>query len=187
MDNSWRGLRLLHHWRPCAEVRYQDHAGRMHNFYNVPVAGDLSYTFNAGYAGADHPALAIRSSNARARWWHLRAGPLDDCPPDGEPGRALDFYRTSYPTQTLGPNRVHPEPERHFPGAKVASFNDVTPKLGVAYDLLRKRTKAVKASYSRYVQQMSYGGTFGEAATPPLRTVQSVTRSWTDQDTRLHS
>jgi hypothetical protein len=29
---------------------------------------------------------------------------------------------------------------------------------------------------------MSYGGTFGEGATPPVRTVQSVTRGWTDAD-----
>ena len=64
----------------------------------------------------------------------------------------------------------------------MASFNDLTPKLGVAYDLFGTGRTAIKASYSRYVEQMSYGGTFGESATPPLRTVQSVTRPWIDGD-----
>ena len=45
-----------------------------------------------------------------------------------------------------------------FEAGDVASFNDLTPKLGVAYDLFGTGRTALKASYCRYVEQMSYGG-----------------------------
>ena len=38
----------------------------------------------------------------------------------------------------------------------------MTPKLGVAYDLFGTGRTALKASLSKYVEQLSYGGTFGE-------------------------
>jgi hypothetical protein len=100
-------------------------------------------------------------------------------------GVRYDFYRTSYPTQTLGPNAFTPNRNVTFQAGKVASFNDVTPKLGVAYDLFGNGKTALKASLSKYVQQMSYGGTFGESATPAVRTVQTVTRAWTDRNTNF--
>jgi hypothetical protein len=59
MDNSWRGSVSYITGAHALKVGYQDHLGRMHNFYNVPVAGDLSYTFNAGTPGADYAAVAL--------------------------------------------------------------------------------------------------------------------------------
>jgi hypothetical protein len=180
MDNSWRASVSYITGAHALKVGYQDHAGRMHNFYNVPVAGNLSYQFNNGV-----PVNLTQRSDYEAET-HVHDGGIyaQDRWTIGRLtanlGLRYDFYRTSYPTQTLGPNQFTPNRNVTFEGDDVASFNDITPKLGVAYDLFGNGRTALKASLNKYVQQMSYGGTFGEAATPPLRTVQSVTRTWID-------
>jgi hypothetical protein len=182
MDNSWRGAVSYITGAHALKFGYQDHVGHMHNFYNLPVAGDLSYTFNAGSPVQITQRSPYEAQTdvhdggiyAQDRWTIGRL--------TANVGLRWDFYRTSYPTQTLQPNEFTPNRNVTFQADDVASFNDVTPKLGVAYDLFGNGRTALKASYSRYVQQMSYGGTFGEAATPPLRTVQSVTRTWIDAD-----
>jgi hypothetical protein len=182
MDNSWRAAVSYITGAHALKFGYQDHAGRMHNFYNVAVAGDLSYTFN----NTVPVQITQRSPYEAQTYVHDGGIYAQDRWTIGRltanVGLRFDIYRTSYPTQTLGPNEYTPNRNVTFPADDVASLNDLTPKLGVAYDLFGNGRTAVKASYSRYVQQMSYGGTFGEAATPPLRTVQSVTRSWTDLD-----
>jgi hypothetical protein len=180
MDNSWRGSVSYITGAHAFKVGYQDHVGRMHNFFQVPVAGNLSFQFNNGmpvnltqrspYEAETH--VHDGGVYAQDRWTIGRV--------TANVGLRWDFYRTSYPTQTLGPNAFTPDRNVTFEGGDVASFNDLTPKLGVAYDLFGTGRTALKASLSKYVQQMSYGGTFGESATPPVRTVQSVTRSWTD-------
>ena len=48
MDNCWRAAVSYITGAHALKIGYQDHVGRMHNFFNVPVAGNLSYTFNAG-------------------------------------------------------------------------------------------------------------------------------------------
>ena len=182
MDNSWRAAVSYITGAHALKMGYQDHVGRMHNFFHEPVAGNLSYTFNAG------SPVQLTQRSAYEAQTHVHDGGifLQDRWTVGRltanVGLRYDFYRTSYPTQTLGPNASTPNRNVTFEAGDVASFNDLTPKLGVAYDLFGTGRTALKASYSRYVEQMSYGGTFGESATPPLRTVQSVTRPWIDGD-----
>ena len=182
MDNSWRAAVSYITGAHALKMGYQDHVGRMHNFFHEPVAGNLSYTFNAG------SPVQLTQRSAYEAQTHVHDGGifLQDRWTVGRltanVGLRYDFYRTSYPTQTLGPNASTPNRNVTFEAGDVASFNDLTPKLGVAYDLFGTGRTALKASYSRYIEQMSYGGTFGESATPPLRTVQSVTRPWIDGD-----
>jgi hypothetical protein len=97
-------------------------------------------------------------------------------------GIRYDFYRTSYPTQTLGPTVYTPARKVTFEGDDIASFDDITPKLGVAYDLSGNGRTAVKASLSKYVAQLTYTGTFADTANPANRTVQSVNRAWNDSN-----
>jgi Carboxypeptidase regulatory-like domain len=180
MDDSWRASLSYITGAHAFKVGYQDHYGRMHNFFNIPVAGDLSYQFNNGT-----PVNILQRSPYDAET-HVHDGGIyvQDRWTVGRltanVGLRYDFYRTSYPTQTLGPNQFTPNRNVTFEAGDVASFNDITPKLGVAYDVFGTGRTAVKASLSKYVQQMSYGGTFGEAATPALRTVQNVQRPWID-------
>jgi hypothetical protein len=93
---------------------------------------------------------------------------------------ATTFTGPNYPTQTLGPSVYTPNRNVTFQGADIASFNDITPKLGAAYDLFGDGRTAVKASLAKYVGQLTYTGTFGDTANPANRTVQSVNRAWTD-------
>ena len=98
-------------------------------------------------------------------------------------GVRWDFYRTSFPAQTLGPTVYTPNRNVTFAAGDLASFNDITPKLGVAYDLFGNGRTALKASLAKYVEQLTYTGTYGDSANPAQRTVQSVTRQWNDIDT----
>jgi hypothetical protein len=180
MDDSWRAAVSYVTGAHALKVGYQDHYGRMHNLFNVPVAGNLSFQFNNGvpvnltqrspYDAETH--VHDGGIYAQDRW---TVGRLT-----ANLGVRFDFYRTSYPTQSFAPNQFTPNRNVTFEGGEVASFNDITPKLGVAYDLFGTGRTALKASLSKYVQQMSYGGTFGESATPMNRTVQNVTRAWVD-------
>jgi hypothetical protein len=45
-------------------------------------------------------------------------------------------------------------------------LDDVTPKLGVAYDLFGNGKTALKASLAKYVEQLTYTGTYGEFSQP---------------------
>ncbi|HEU4692050.1 MAG TPA: hypothetical protein VFS23_26995, partial [Vicinamibacterales bacterium] len=89
----------------------------------------------------------------------------------------------SYPEQTLGPTIYTPNRNVTFPAGDLASLNDITPKLGLAYDLFGTGRTALKASFSKYVEQLTYTGTYGDSANPMQRTVQAVTRQWNDADT----
>jgi hypothetical protein len=70
-------------------------------------------------------------------------------------------------------------PARDFAGVDdVPNWKDVSPRLGVAYDLFGDGKTAVKVSLGRY---LAAEGTGTATANHPLnRSVLSVTRSWTD-------
>jgi hypothetical protein len=67
-----------------------------------------------------------------------------------------------------------------FAAADFTKFNDFTPRMSAAYDLFGNGKTAVKASLSKYVEALSYGGVYGDGANPVQRTVQAVSRAWTD-------
>ena len=180
VDHSWRGSASYITGAHAFKVGYQDHTGSALNHFNLPVAGNLSYTFNAGnpiqlterapYYAETH----VHDGGIYAQdRWTIRRLTLNL-------GVRYDFYRTNYPTQTLGPTVYTPNRNVTFQKDSIASFNDITPKLGVAYDLFGNGRTALKGSLAKYVEQLTYTGTYGDTANPANRTVQSVNRSWTD-------
>jgi Carboxypeptidase regulatory-like domain len=180
MDNSWRGSLAYVTGAHSAKIGYQDHIGRVLNNFNLPVGGNLSYLFNGGnpvqitlrapYSSETH--VHDGGIYAQDRWTIDRL--------TLNLGIRYDFYRTSYPTQTLGPTVYTPTRNVTFQEDDIASFDDITPKLGVAYDLSGNGRTAVKASLSKYVAQLTYTGNFADTANPANRTVQSVNRAWND-------
>lgn len=91
------------------------------------------------------------------------------------PGVRGDFTRYSIPEQTAPAGRF--VPERTF--AKVSNFpkwNDVSPRLGVVYDLSGKGTTAIKASTGKYVD--AYAAQNMDPYNPMV--LSSDTRTWTD-------
>src|SRR4029077_14163641 len=66
-------------------------------------------------------------------------------------GLRFDRLKTTYHDYTIAATRLLPE--RSFPGATVLTWTDLSPRLGISYDLSGKGTTAIKASISRYVLQ----------------------------------
>ena len=102
---------------------------------------------------------------------------------------ALRYDRASswFPEQTVGPSRFLPTPIT-FPETKgVDSYNDITPRMGVAYDMFGNVKTAVKFNLGKYLEgvgvQLNYINT-----NPILRLPRStsqfgtggVTRTWID-------
>lgn len=68
---------------------------------------------------------------------------------------------------------------RHFDAlSDVPRFNDLSPRLGVAYDLFGNGKTAVKGTLSRYVQTSTVG--FARLLNPLSTSVNNTTRGWGD-------
>jgi len=68
---------------------------------------------------------------------------------------------------------------RHFDElSDVPNYKDLSPRLGVAYDVRGNGKTALKATLSRYVQTSTVG--FARLLNPFNTSVNSATRSWTD-------
>jgi hypothetical protein len=63
----------------------------------------------------------------------------------------------------------------------VDAFNDITPRFGVAYDVFGTGKTALKFSGGRYVGAATNGLAYTRN-NPAVRTVNSVTRGWSDND-----
>jgi hypothetical protein len=103
---------------------------------------------------------------------------------------AVRFDRAGswFPAQQHGPTRFLPTPIQ-FPEAKgVDSYMDVTPRLGLAWDVFGNGRTALKANVGKYLEGVGTAGVY--ASTNPTSRVPggggfavgSVTRSWTDAD-----
>ena len=104
---------------------------------------------------------------------------------------ALRFDHASswFPEQTLGPSRYFPN-AIVFPATKgVDSYNDFTPRLGLAYDVFGNGKTAIKANFGKYLEGVGVSTNYANS-NPTLRIptstgafgVQGVTRAWTDAD-----
>ncbi len=100
-------------------------------------------------------------------------------------GVRWDWFKDSFPAQTLGPGPLVPTRNQSFPAAKGVSYMDLTPKTGLAYDVFGDGKTAVKVTLNKYLQGLGSGNsaadnTFGAALAPAGRIVLSTTRSWAD-------
>jgi len=70
---------------------------------------------------------------------------------------------------------------RHYDALTgVPRFNDLSPRLGIAYDLFGNGKTALKATFSRYVQTSTVG--FARLLNPINTSVNTATRPWTDSN-----
>ena len=96
-------------------------------------------------------------------------------------GARFDYHHESIPEQTSGPGRFAP-PTTWAAFDDLVSWKDLSPRLGVGYDLFGTGKTAVKATLSRYV--VVDGVRFAQSNNPlAIGTVNtSATRGWTDLD-----
>ncbi|MEQ1896884.1 MAG: carboxypeptidase regulatory-like domain-containing protein [Vicinamibacterales bacterium] len=97
-------------------------------------------------------------------------------------GVRLDTFNGNAPAVTLEASRFLPA--RSFPAVTDApKWKDVSPRVGVAYDVFGNGRTAVKGSIGRYVQAMGVGIT--EQMNPQLSVALNSTRTWSDTNGNL--
>lgn len=91
------------------------------------------------------------------------------------PGLRWDHFNSSVPEQTLPAGRF--VPARHFdPIPDVPNWNNITPRIGAAYDLTGKGKTALKGNFGVYVQ--SQGPGYASTYNPAVFATDQ--RTWSD-------
>jgi hypothetical protein len=90
-------------------------------------------------------------------------------------GLRFDYYANSFPEQTLGPGLLVPNRNLTFAPAEFYSMKDLTPRVGIAYDLFGNGKTALKAHWGKYV-----GGLAAGTGNPVGNLSTNATRTWTD-------
>jgi hypothetical protein len=95
-------------------------------------------------------------------------------------GLRFDYLEDSVPAQTLGPGPQVPTRSITFDEVTgVPHWKNVTPRLGVAYDVFGTGRTAVKFAIGKYLEAPN-PASFTRTANPAGGLVQSATRTWTD-------
>jgi hypothetical protein len=151
-----------------------------YNRNDARLVGDMVFTaLNGVPTGVEYRATPFRQINrvrpnlgifAQDQWTLTRL--------TMNMGLRFDYFRSDYPDQTVPPTQFVPV-TRSFPGLEAVSWKDISPRLGISYDLFGNGETAVKASVNRYVQ--------GEGVTRattinPIGSNNIMTRSWSDQN-----
>jgi len=140
-------------------------------------SGDITMTFNNGTPQSVTMRIPSETRNgywpdlglyAQDRWSFKRASVTGGLRYDYYVGRVLDG--------TLPSSRWNPE--QFFPGFKVQSWKDISPRVGIAYDLFGNGKTALKWNIARYVVA---DGVSTAANNNPQTTIgRTDTRNWTD-------
>ena len=151
---------------------------------------NLTYRLNNGVPNQLTQSISPWVNNARAGWtafyaqeqWTLGRLTLQG---------ALRYDRagSSFPEQQIGPTRYLPTPFI-FPATKgVDAYNDITPRVGMAWDVFGSGRTALKVSIGKYLEGVGTSGNYAGAnptsrmpVTGGVFATGSVTRSWTDTD-----
>jgi hypothetical protein len=69
-------------------------------------------------------------------------------------------------------------PSQYFPGTNVQHWKDLSPRIGIAYDLFGNGKTALKATATRYVDAEAYDK--ANTADPQVKIIRTDARTWTD-------
>jgi hypothetical protein len=94
-------------------------------------------------------------------------------------GVRYDFYRNSFPDQHLGPTELTPGRDLVLPGRDNLSWNDITPRSALSYDVFGDGRTAAKVTLNKYLEGLGLGG-LATAPNPANTLVTTTTRSWND-------
>ena len=93
-------------------------------------------------------------------------------------GARFDYLNNYNPAQG-GPPTIFAPVAKSYPATDVVRWTDLSPRLGVAYDLFGDGKTAIKATMSRYVLRAGNGYAL---AVNPLETNRVNPRGWTDRN-----
>jgi hypothetical protein len=100
-------------------------------------------------------------------------------------GIRYDYFSTHFPATTLGPTLLTPNRNVSFPETDGFKWQDITPRVGGAYDLFGNGKTAVKVSLNKYLAGLdptAGASIYSFGLAPGNRVAQSTTRSWTDSN-----
>jgi hypothetical protein len=103
-------------------------------------------------------------------------------------GLRFEWYTTSFPDHHFGPGPVVPARSFTIPGRDVYNTKDLSPRLGVAYDLFGNGRTALKASANRYLLTLANPGDVPGSAgswyngNPSFSLARFATRAWSDRN-----
>ena len=94
---------------------------------------------------------------------------------------AVRYDRSSsfFPQEQVGPNPFILTPTI-FPAQAGTSYNDITPRIGVAYDVFGNGKTSLKVNVGKYLAAADGSSITGALTNPLSRISTSVTRTWTD-------
>ena len=91
-----------------------------------------------------------------------------------------DHSWSFYPEQQIGPTKFLSNAIVFPQSTGVLGYNDITPRVGVAYDVFGNGKTAVKFNMGRYLEAaVNDNGAYSRLA-PTTRLATSATRTWTD-------
>jgi hypothetical protein len=99
-------------------------------------------------------------------------------------GVRYDHASSYAPEQRIGPDRFIPETIVFPRQVMVAGYNDISPRMGAAFDVFGTGRTSVRVNFGRYVEAPQSGGRY-TAANPLFTSIgggtpPQTTRSWTD-------
>jgi hypothetical protein len=154
---------------------------------------DLWYRFNNGIPNQLTQTISPWTNDARAGWDAIFAQEQFTMGRLTLQGAVrFDVARSWFPEQNIGPDRFLPTPY-HFEETKgIDSYKDITPRLGLAYDVFGNGRTAVKLNLGRYLEgvgvQLNYANTNPTTRIPTSTGafgVPGVTRTWIDANADL--
>jgi hypothetical protein len=157
------------------KVGFDDFWGGNINSNNMNDLG-VSYRFNNGVPNL---ITEYATPNSRRSWvtemalyaqdkWTLKKLTVNA-------GVRFDYFKTAFPEQNLGPGPMVPNRNITFPESEWYNWKDVTPRVGVAYDVFGTGKTAIRVNMARYV--LAVDPTLGN---PYFNLANLVTRSWND-------
>jgi Carboxypeptidase regulatory-like domain len=149
---------------------------------------NLTYRVNNGQPNQLTQSISPWINNARAGWdglfaqeqWRHHRLTLQGAV-------RFDRARSWFPAQQEGPSRFLPTPIIIPETRGIDSYRDITPRMGIAYDLVGNGKTAIKMNIGKYLEGAGVSGNYANT-NPTLRMPQTtpafgtagVTRAWTD-------
>jgi hypothetical protein len=93
-------------------------------------------------------------------------------------GLRWEYFNRYTPEITLGPALLIPDRNITFPKETVVNYRDLSPRMGVAWDVFGTGKTALKASLNRYTQDLSLLANSGGSQLANYQ--DSASRTWTD-------
>jgi hypothetical protein len=93
----------------------------------------------------------------------------------------LDHAWSKFPEQVIGPSRWIPNAIVLPAQSGITGYNDISPRVGMAYDLFGNGKTSLKANVGRYLHPASNQGRFINA-NPSERVATITNRPWTDNN-----